>query len=292
MSKIDYKKLRQSQREVLRKGSFPFPSYAQALFSQVLVTRKPIENALGNPVPKKTGTPVMSRGPVVAEEGHASKLPPIDQEAAQAPSERKSLLQSFGRFVSDSADEESKVSFKGGEVRSKNVVSDLNLKEEDFVSSVQPRLIDSLGEKTMVIFLGECPKDYNAEAPMDNLLGKMISAMKLAPEHFCRAFITKDSDVSHEEWLGLLKQIPPHKEELIVVTLGALATNTVLQKKERLSRIHGKEFVINVSGSSRDQNLRVFPVFHPDILQINPNMKRSAWLDLQKVMKVLGDMLC
>lgn len=288
MSNIDYRKLRKAQSELQRKGSFPFPSYAQALFSQVLVSRKPIENALGNPVPRKQGTPVVSRGPEVAQSPASAAAFTQESMADASKSEKKSLLQSFGRFVSDSADDDSKVSFKGGEVRSKSGASDLLLKEEELVSSVKPRLVDDLTSQTKVIFLGECPKDYNPDSPQDNLLGKMIAAMKLPQEHYCRAFITKDSDVSYQEWLGLLKDLPSELKDVVVVTLGALATNTVLQKKERLSRIHGKEFTIALNGNSRDCSLRVFPVFHPDILQINPNMKRSAWLDLQKVMEVLG----
>lgn len=280
MSNIDYRKLRKSQSELQRKGSFPFPSYAQALFSQVLVSRKPIENAMGTSPAKKPTTPMASIGPEVAE-------------PRGGPSEKKSLLESLGRFVSDSADEESKVTFKGGEVRSKdNAASDLTLSEKDLVSSLRPRFLEELTKQTKIIFIGECPKDYSAEAPSDNLLGKMIGAMKLSPEHYCRAFITKDSEVSHQEWLGLLKELPKEATEVIVVTLGALATNTVLQKKERLSRIHGKEFLISLTGNGRQQAIKVFPVFHPDILQINPNMKRSAWLDLQKVMETLGPMLC
>jgi DNA polymerase len=282
VSKIDYRKLRKAQSELQRKGSFPFPSYAQALFSQVLISRRPIENAFGNVTPAKPKTPVATRGPQVAP----SKVETPEENAIKG--EKKSLLQSFGRFVSDSADEESKVSFKGGEVRAKSSGSDLVLKEEELISSVKPRLVDEITKNTKVIFLGECPKDYSQEAPHDNLLSKMIAAMKLSQEQYCRVFITKDSEVSHQEWLGLLKDLPSECKDLVVVTLGALATNTVLQKKERLSRIHGKEFTLSLLGSSHETTLRVFPVFHPDILQINPNMKRSAWLDLQKVMEVLG----
>ena len=30
------------------------------------------------------------------------------------------------------------------------------------------------------------------------------------------------------------------------------------------------------------------PIFHPDFLKINPKMKRTAWDDLQKVMRMIG----
>lgn len=283
MSDIDYRKLRKSQSELLRKGSFPFPSYAEALFSQVLVTRKPLEHALGKqPIPQAK-TPVAARGPEVANSKQREPAP------EQGPSEKKELLQSLGRFVEESSGEDQKVTFTGGEVRAKAGETAVTLEESQLVSSVGPRFVDNFSSETQVLFVGECPKDYKSEAPNDNLLSKMIGAMKLPTDSYCRTFITKDSDLAQQEWYGLLKKVPAQTTHLTVVSLGALATNTILHKKERLSRIHGKEFFVELKRKGAPLSVSVFPVFHPDILQINPNMKRSAWLDLQKVMEGLSN---
>ncbi|MCF8058684.1 MAG: hypothetical protein K9K67_05275 [Bacteriovoracaceae bacterium] len=281
MSGIDYKKLRAAQKEMARKGTFPFPTYAEALFSQVLITRRPIESAFGKNFEKKNNKkPLAVPGPQVAS---------TREEGPRGDEEKKGLLQSLGRFVSESADEESIVSFKGGELKDKSTLkSDLVLKQSDLVTGIQPRIIDTFNEKTKVIFVGECPKDFDSESPDSDLLSKMITAMKIRVGTHCRVFITKDSEIAEQEWFGLLKELTSDIQEIIVVSLGALATNTILQKKERLSKIHGKEFNLSLKRGAETVQIRVFPVFHPDILQINPNMKRSAWLDLQKVMEFLS----
>jgi uracil-DNA glycosylase family 4 len=110
--------------------------------------------------------------------------------------------------------------------------------------------------------------------------------MKLSPKSYTRVFFEKDKEVALTQWNEVLKRVSD-QDEVIVISLGAMATNVILGRKERLSRIHGQEFQLNLQSSAKETKLVVFPVFHPDILQINPNMKRSAWLDLQKVMKRL-----
>ncbi|MCR9204000.1 MAG: hypothetical protein NXH75_05460 [Halobacteriovoraceae bacterium] len=281
MSEIDYKSLRNAYRENLRKGSFPFPSYAEALFTQVLVSRRPLQNAWDTP-PRKPSGPVMTNvGPQVADQG---------TELSQSISEKKDLLRSLGRFVEDSPsttkEGESRVIFSGGEVIAKNGNQDLTLVEADLAGGVSPEWVESLESSAKVIFVGEKPKDFDSENPTADLLSKMIQAMKLGEGEFARAFLDKDPEKAKLQWEELLKSLSSFNS-IVIVTLGAMATNTVLSKKERLSRIHGKEFSIVLERSFGGLELKAFPVFHPDILQINPNMKRSAWMDLQKVMEVL-----
>ena len=50
------------------------------------------------------------------------------------------------------------------------------------------------------------------------------------------------------------------------------------------SNIHGQFFEKQYG----DTAFSLMPVFHPDFLVINPNMKRTAWADLQKVMERVG----
>lgn len=280
MSEIDYKNLRNAYRENLKKGSFPFPSYAEALFTQVLVSRRPLQNAWDAPAKRVSGPVMTNVGPQVAESSSPSK----------GLDEKKEILRSLGRFVDDSPstteEGDSRVTFSGGEVVSKKGSQDLILTESNLTGGENPEWIEALEGSTKVLFVGEKPKDFDPENPSSDLLSKMIQAMKLSSGSFSRVFLEKDPKVAKLQWEETLKSLSS-LNSLVIVTLGAMATNTVLNKKERLSRIHGKEFTILLERAQGALELKAFPVFHPDILQINPNMKRSAWMDLQKVMEVL-----
>ena len=90
---------------------------------------------------------------------------------------------------------------------------------------------------------------------------------------------------NQEEWLNpFLKEIELFKPQF-VIPLGAVPTNLLLEKRERLSQVHGKFFPRGFKLSNgTTHNVLVCPIFHPEFLLINPNMKRTAWMDLQKVM--------
>lgn len=285
MSEIDYKKLRKEQKEALKKGSFPFPTYAEALFSQVLVTRSPITSVWEIGKDKGPKEALLVPGPMVASQG-ASLDKATVTEIDEMP-HKTGLLKSLGQFVSDN-DKGEGLGFQGGQIKQKDAPA-LEINTKSLVSGALPRFVEEMTSQVKVIFIGECPRDFDSESPEADLLSKMIKAMKLQEGQFLRCFITKEQDIAEQEWFGLLKNLPKNIDELVVVTLGALSTNTILKKRERLSRIHGKEFEVTVKREdSSELNITIFPVFHPDILQINPNMKRSAWIDLQKVMEFLG----
>jgi len=59
--------------------------------------------------------------------------------------------------------------------------------------------------------------------------------------------------------------------------------------KDRLATIHGE--IVDLSLKLiQDQAyfFNMMPLFHPQILLINPNMKKTAWADMQKAMRFLG----
>lgn len=66
----------------------------------------------------------------------------------------------------------------------------------------------------------------------------------------------------------------------VVVALGKVAAQTLLQDKTPISRLRGnwKEY----------HGIRLLPTFHPSYLLRSPSEKRKAWEDLQLVMKELG----
>ena len=127
----------------------------------------------------------------------------------------------------------------------------------------------------------------------EDLLGKMISAMKLTSTEFYRHPMDPELDDIIDLEKNLLHPSPATqklfsviatKRPKIVVSLGATVTNVLLGKREKLSTIHGQFF-------EKQQDECVYslmPLFHPDYLLINPNMKRTAWIDLQKVMERIG----
>jgi DNA polymerase len=141
------------------------------------------------------------------------------------------------------------------------------------------------------VFIGERPQDFSEESPHADLLSKMIVAMKLKQGEFSRLFLLRDQERSLEEQWKEAAMIVLKLRPKVVVVLGALCTRLALQRKERLSQVHGQEFHLTFESATANHQVLTYPVFHPDILRINPNMKRSTWLDLQKVMKILGRMV-
>ena len=139
-----------------------------------------------------------------------------------------------------------------------------------------------------VLFVGDTFQNEG-----DDLLGKMIFAMKLNNSEFYRFKMDEDLD-SVDDLVKNLESPTPATQKLlaiileirprIVVSLGATVTNILLGKREKMSTIHGQFFERKTSGC----DYALMPIFHPDFLVINPNMKRTAWIDLQKVMERIG----
>tara|TARA_Y100000768_G_scaffold388329_1_gene383584 strand:+ start:6418 stop:7458 length:1041 start_codon:yes stop_codon:yes gene_type:complete len=328
MSDDFYLKMRKIAQHNQRKGAFPFPTYAEALFSQVLVSRRVLSSSFERPSER---TPVASRGPEVApsssreitqgqalkdsKQGPGSTSKGLQEKSSEQSlqnskngpknegkkdkslSEKKQLFQSLDKFIDQkiNGSDKSSVSFPGGEI-SKNPAlgfsdgSSVKLTDLEELAGDRPIIYDHdafEGSDLSVIFVGERPKDFDDENPKADLLSKMISAMKLKDTEYSRIFLSKDPDMARSEWYKTL-QLLDGRMQLCIVPLGAKATNTILGTKERLSKIHGQQVKFKIIGHKTEIDLSVYPVFHPDFLQINPNMKRSAWIDLQKVMGHLG----
>ena len=146
---------------------------------------------------------------------------------------------------------------------------------------------------SLVLFVG----DTYTEGKGEDLLGKMIVAMKLKPGEFNRVLFDEKleeiNELAHNlneptpETIFLFEQIRKFKPQ-VVVSLGATTTNILLGKREKLSGIHGQFFDKSVKSDKETYSYQLMPLFHPDFLLINPNMKRTAWIDLQKVMECVG----
>lgn len=171
--------------------------------------------------------------------------------------------------------------------------------KSDIIAPVTPAAsVETTGKqfKSLVLFIGD---KYNGEG--EDLLGKMISAMKLAPNEYHRLKYDEVWDDigsavanyknPNEATRELLVSIQKHDPQ-VVVSLGAVVTNLLTGEEEKLANKRGNFYHQSIVFGPNEESVsyELIPIFHPDYLAINPNMKRTAWIDLQKVMKKIGKM--
>lgn len=121
------------------------------------------------------------------------------------------------------------------------------------------------------------------------LLNRMIAAMGLRREDVYIANIIKCRppenrnplpDEIRECFPYLLRQIQLVRPK-VIVALGTVAAQTLLETRQRVTRLRGRFYPI-------EGGIQVMPTFHPAFLLRNPSAKREAWEDLQLVMRELG----
>jgi uracil-DNA glycosylase len=144
-----------------------------------------------------------------------------------------------------------------------------------------------------LMFVGEGPgrdEDLQGEpfvGRAGQLLTKMIEAMGLKRSQVYIANIVKcrppDNRYPEPEEVEtclpfLLQQIDAIRPQ-VIITLGNLASQTLLKTKAGIMSLHG---------NFQDWNgMQVMPTYHPAFLLRNPNMKKPCWEDLQKVMALM-----
>lgn len=113
------------------------------------------------------------------------------------------------------------------------------------------------------------------------LFERMIMAMKLSPDEVVIFPVegTDEADYSKD-----VMEVAAFYQPEVIITLGAKATHKILKSNDRLSLVHGQFFNRKVGESA---NFQVVPLFHPSIIETNQNMKKTAWADMQKIMKHL-----
>ncbi len=138
-----------------------------------------------------------------------------------------------------------------------------------------------LNSLVKIVFVGDLVDLTNKEYDQEkDLLSKIIKAMKLKDSEFIRFYSPDMKNPDFEK--RILDEISSSRPSF-VITLGSLATKILLKKDEKLSKIHGQFFDF----STPNWNCKLVPIFHPDFLSINVNMKRAAWIDLQKIISSL-----
>lgn len=160
-------------------------------------------------------------------------------------------------------------------------------------SSRQNIVFGSGNPKAKLMFIGEGPgADEDAQGlpfvgAAGQLLNKMIVAMGLQREDVyianvikCRPPQNRNPETDEIESCSpfLKAQIASIKPQ-IIVALGKFAAQYVCDTQIPITKLRGQ---------FRDyQGIPVMPTFHPSFLLRNPEMKRPAWEDLQKVMAML-----
>lgn len=113
------------------------------------------------------------------------------------------------------------------------------------------------------------------------LFERMIAAMKLAPSEVI-IFPVEGSDET--DFSGDVMSVAAFYRPEVIITLGAKATNKILKSNDRLAQVHGQFFARKIADIG---TIQVVPLFHPSIIETNQNMKKTAWADMQKIMKHL-----
>ncbi|MBI5043071.1 MAG: uracil-DNA glycosylase [Nitrospirae bacterium] len=145
-------------------------------------------------------------------------------------------------------------------------------------------------EKAEIVFVGEAPggdEDIQGKpfvGAAGQLLTKIIEAMGLKREDVYIANIIKCRPPNNRNPLeDEIEACEPFlKEQLriinpkIICALGTFAAQTLLKTKEKITSIRGKFYTY--------EGIKLMPTFHPAYLLRNPNDKKLAWEDVQKIM--------
>ena len=142
-----------------------------------------------------------------------------------------------------------------------------------------------------LFIIGEWPDDDEDregkpfQGANGDLLDRMLQAIGMNREQVFLANIIKchpkDNHPPDEEELKacrpfLVRKIAVVKPK-VILAMGPVAAQTLLNSKEPLSRLRGRFHSF--------QGIDLMPTFHPAFLIANEDMKKATWLDLQMVQK-------
>lgn len=221
-------------------------------------------------------------------------------------SEKKQVIESLERFAREKEEiSGSIIPIEGGEIHVKpqpawetRDFSDLAGLEDILALSQNHRNI-ALGKKkpgeVRVLFVTETfrawesiQEDKSDGFLLEVLLGfplktaeffsRMIAAMKLDPSEV----ILYPVEVGGIERPQDVMEVASYFKPEIMITLGAKASNLILKGNDRLNLIHGQFFQRSLGNQKQ---IQIVPLYHPSIIETNLNMKKTAWADMQKIMK-------
>lgn len=127
----------------------------------------------------------------------------------------------------------------------------------------------------------------------DRMLGKMLDAIKLPRDQVFVANVIKcgiptscqpQAEHVHACLSYLHRQIVILQPQ-VILTMGMIATRTLLNRRESLSRLRGR---LHTYLTPEEREIPLIATYHPTFLLQNPEMKRATWFDLQLLAKQLG----
>lgn len=275
----------------------------ESLFNQNLLS-------LRNPSKPQTfseallGKPVWARSTVLPKK----KSHPIPQESF---TEKAQVIESLERFAHEKAKDLNTEVLKveGGEIHLKNsavwdeVGSFSNLEELKTSFKLEEELLsitfkDKKQGGVKAIFVSEKYRPFEEARgelkgsfideliigfPLKTaeLFERMIMAMKFSPEE---VIILPVEGHNEDDLAKEVMEVAAFYRPEVLITLGAKATQRILKSNDRLSLVHGQFFNRKLG---EDHTIQVVPLFHPSIIETNQNMKKTAWIDMQKIMKFL-----
>lgn len=235
----------------------------------------------------------------------AVKLP-----AKEVFSEKAQVLESLERFAQEKFEETSQplIKIEGGEIAQKPEPTWENIptfaSSDAFLASlsIEPALARIVFEaktvgKPLILFVCETFRPFSEVEPelkegfpnqllpafparTAELFSRMLKAMKLE-DHEILIYPTL---LGERDMAAEVMSVAGHYRPELIVTLGANATHKILKGQERLAVIHGQFFTRKIENLG---TFTVVPLFHPSIIENNQNMKKTAWADMQKIMKHL-----
>jgi hypothetical protein len=225
-------------------------------------------------------------------------------------SEKVQVIESLERFAQEKFQEEKNTILKvpGGEIQLKkdpvwdDVPSFSSLEDLKGHLSLDHHTVEiCLARKNpssiKVMFISESFRSYDdyASELKDEFLNQLLPAFPLKTAEFFSRMIAAmklvDAEiliyptaVGDKDLTAEALSVAAFYRPEVILTLGANPTHKILKIHERLSQIHGQFFQRKMSD---DSNFLVVPLFHPSIIETNQNMKKTAWMDMQKIMKQL-----
>lgn len=207
--------------------------------------------------------------------------------------EKQIVLEAFTSYAKEKIEEdlESKtLNFNGGEIKLKEATGYRN----SFALNLKTPIESAVKEKAKVIFLFD--EERNSEFSglekftdkgLAELFLKMVTdGMKLSSPDYDLTSIFLEDKTSNLN--TLISKVLAHKPKMII-SLGAKATNSLLETNLRMAELHGKFFDLSFKSENEDHVLKLMPILSLDIINISKDKKRIVWEDLKKAIQYLGN---
>lgn len=126
------------------------------------------------------------------------------------------------------------------------------------------------------------------------MVKRMIQRMELADDKTALSFVVKCvgkdkqglNEIKDICLSNLLHEIYFLRPK-VIVAFGAWCSEVLRGKSDKLSTTHGQFYPLQITTATETISTMVVPLFHPDLLFINNDMKKTTWMDMQKIMNFL-----